>query len=630
MANTNTNTPLASLANTVPFGGDEAAQSYYDTTNELMKALEKRNNPNWFSIAGALAQPTKTGSAFEALGAGASELGKQQQAQEALEPSLIQMRAGLAAQKYALQNKSDAYNILKDVLGTKTTAEAQNALSTGDLSSSQLYKLANVAPFIETKDKDVGATVNNLIKNLTGVGELDIKQKAEKRLTEEQQQKLDKEALDYFNEHDKYPIWYRPKPAGTTPVAPEVKTEEPKIKPTSSIAPSSLSNLFGSNLTATSPFGPRTLNGKQETHNGIDFASTDGTKQKPIASPVDGEVISAGQVSGYGKAVLIKRADGHSVLFGHVDPAVQVGQKIKRGDVIGVIGSNMGTTTGDHVEVKVIDPKGQPINPTQYQPLTSLIGNVKLPDQSSGIQVASTDPYAGMTENQRIAAQKKETETKITSEASKENELFKSRLKDSESMTSTLKNLGSGKNVIETDVDARKLAELIANNRDVMDLLNQYGGVGQLAQAGISTPWGGFSADVNSFLEKKLPAEKQAIARQIGQLAARLNQNVMKAGKDIYGPSIAASEAVLMAKPGFQATDPSGFILSLTQKMILQNEVNGKLKEAFEDWQEKHPRELPDKFFRKSNKEYNDIMTYYHQMLRKIPDASSFYKQEKK
>jgi len=625
MANTPT-APLASLANTTSFGNDEAAQTYYDTTNALMQALEKRNNPNWFSIAGALAQPSKTGSAFEALGSGAAELGRQQQEQEKLEPSLIQIRAGLAAQKYALQNKADAYNILKDVLGTKNTSETQDVLSSGNVNSSQLYKLANIAPVLEAKDKDIGASVNNLVKNLTGVADLNIKEKTEKRLSEEQQQKLDKEALDYFNEHKRYPIWYKPKPVETTPVIPTTPEVKPEVKPVSNVAPAELSNLFGNNLTPTSPFGARTLNGKQEMHGGIDFAPTDSSKGKPIASPVDGQVIQAGPVSGYGQAVLIRRDDGHTVLFGHVDPTVQVGQKIKQGDVVGSIGSNMGVSTGDHFEIKVIDPKGQPINPTQYQPLTS---KIKLPDQSSGVQVASTDPYAGMTENQRIAAQKKETETRITNEAAKENELFKSRLKDSEAMTSTLKNLGSGKNVIETDVDARRLSKLVAENRDVMDLLNQYGGIGQLAQAGISTPWGGFSADVNSYLERSLPPAKQATAREIGQLAARLNQNVMKAGKDIYGPSIAASEAVLMAKPGFQSTDPSGFIMSLTQKMILQNEVNGKLKEAFEDWQEKHPRELPDKFFRNSNPDYKNIMTYYHNLLKRIPESSIFYKQEK-
>jgi hypothetical protein len=259
-----------------------------------------------------------------------------------------------------------------------------------------------------------------------------------------------------------------------------------------------------------------------------------------------------------------------------------------------------------------------------------LIGNVKLPDQSSGIQVASTDPYAGMSENQRLAAQKEKAKQDIATEGTKEIDLFKSRLKESEPMISTLKNLGNSKNVIETETDARRMASLIANNRDVMDLLNQYGGIGQLAQAGISSPWGGFSADVNSFLEQKLPPAKRAVAREIGNLAARLNQNVMKAGKDIYGPSIAAAETVLMAAPGFKSTDPSGFILSFVQKMILQNEVNGKLKEALEDWQEKHPRELPDKFFRSSNPEYKSIMTYYHNMLQRIPESSTFYKQEKK
>jgi murein DD-endopeptidase MepM/ murein hydrolase activator NlpD len=610
------NTPTNPLASPIPFAGsDEASQQYLRAQDELMRALENRSQPNLFQVAGALAKPTMTGSALEALGAGASEYGRQVAEQEKLEPSLIQMRAGLAAQKYELQNRTKALGMMGQLLGSDNSQDTMEKLSTGDFTPSQLMNLVQAQPKIAMYDKNAGEIVNNLVKNLGTVQDLNIKAKAEKRQGEEFTFKQEKEAQDFFEKTGKFPNWYTP------PTAPQPKTQE-----TTKTPPAELSNLFGNNLKVTSGFGMRTLNGQEQMHGGIDLAPKDGKAGQPISSPVDGQVVMAGPMQGYGKAVVVKRDDGHMVLFGHVDPAVEVGTKIKQGDVVGKIGNMLGTTTGNHVEVKVLDPKGKPINPLDYKPLTSLVQKpVETQRPSNEVLVASTDKYAGLAPEKRREQESKDIDVQRELEKEKEKELFKSNLEDSKVKVSTLNSLGNLQVTTDTDIDARRLAKLVSENRDVMDLMNKVGGIGQLAQAGMQTPWGGFSLDVNSALERELSPQKQAVARQIAQLTAKLNQNVMKAGKEIYGPTISTAEGIQMAKPGFQATDPSGFILSMTQRMILQNEYNGKLKDALDDWKDTHPRETPDKFFRRSNPIYANIIKEYTQLLKKLPESSKFY-----
>ena len=156
------NNPLASP---IPFAGsDEASQQYLEAQNQLMKALENRAQPNLFQVAGALAKPTATGSALEALGAGASEYGRQIAEQEKLEPSLIQMRAGLAAQKYELQNRNEAIKQLGKFIGSNNSQETIEKLSTGDFTPSQLMNIVQAQPELALRSKDVGEIVNNLVK----------------------------------------------------------------------------------------------------------------------------------------------------------------------------------------------------------------------------------------------------------------------------------------------------------------------------------------------------------------------------------------------------------------------------------------------------------------------------------
>jgi len=98
-------------------------------------------------------------------------------------------------------------------------------------------------------------------------------------------------------------------------------------------------------------------------HTGIDFSAPRGTE---IYATGDGVVKEAdAKLSGYGNHVLIDHGYGYETLYGHMSKFnVKVGQKVKRGDVIGYVGST-GTSTAPHCHYEVIK-NGKKINPINF------------------------------------------------------------------------------------------------------------------------------------------------------------------------------------------------------------------------------------------------------------------------
>ena len=98
-------------------------------------------------------------------------------------------------------------------------------------------------------------------------------------------------------------------------------------------------------------------------HTGIDFAASEGT---PIYATGDGVVEKADNLEeGYGNHVVINHGFGYETLYGHMSKmAVIVGQKVKRGQIIGYVGCT-GLCSGDHVHYEVIK-NGEKVNPVDY------------------------------------------------------------------------------------------------------------------------------------------------------------------------------------------------------------------------------------------------------------------------
>ena len=122
----------------------------------------------------------------------------------------------------------------------------------------------------------------------------------------------------------------------------------------------------------TSPYGYRThpISGKYKFHKGIDIAGGN-IKGKPIVAAADGTVsLAAYNSGGYGYYVMInhgKADDGKSyvTLYAHMTRyIVKVGQKVKRGETIGYVGTT-GASTGYHLhfEVRV---NGNTTDPKKY------------------------------------------------------------------------------------------------------------------------------------------------------------------------------------------------------------------------------------------------------------------------
>ena len=111
----------------------------------------------------------------------------------------------------------------------------------------------------------------------------------------------------------------------------------------------------------TSGFGMRAdpFTGRPDFHSGLDILADYGTAVKATA---DGKIESAEYAGNYGNSVVISHGFGIATRFGHLSRfAVRAGQTVKRGDIVGFVGST-GRATSSHLHYEIL-LNGQPINP---------------------------------------------------------------------------------------------------------------------------------------------------------------------------------------------------------------------------------------------------------------------------
>ncbi len=111
----------------------------------------------------------------------------------------------------------------------------------------------------------------------------------------------------------------------------------------------------------TSGFGWRIdpINGKREFHTGLDFRASFG---KTVFAAANGRVAFAGVAGGYGNLIIIHHNKVYNTYYGHLSEIlVTQGQKVKRGQLIGKVGST-GHATGPHLHFE-IRRNGKAINP---------------------------------------------------------------------------------------------------------------------------------------------------------------------------------------------------------------------------------------------------------------------------
>lgn len=143
--------------------------------------------------------------------------------------------------------------------------------------------------------------------------------------------------------------------AAATPIAPR----------TASVARASIpSRMPVDGVRLSSSFGMREhpVLGGRRAHKGVDLAAPTGT---PIYATADGVVEKAEWFSGYGLYVQLDHGAQLETRYGHMSRLnVASGQRVRKGDVIGYVGST-GRSTGPHLhyEVRIA---GEAMNPIPY------------------------------------------------------------------------------------------------------------------------------------------------------------------------------------------------------------------------------------------------------------------------
>lgn len=101
----------------------------------------------------------------------------------------------------------------------------------------------------------------------------------------------------------------------------------------------------------------------ERMHHGVDFTAPTGT---PIYATGNGVIQRAERNRhGYGLMVEIDHGFGYSTLYAHMDEIkVRAGQEVKRGEVIGSVGST-GVSTAPHLHYEV-HRNGRTVNPVPY------------------------------------------------------------------------------------------------------------------------------------------------------------------------------------------------------------------------------------------------------------------------
>jgi murein DD-endopeptidase MepM/ murein hydrolase activator NlpD len=114
----------------------------------------------------------------------------------------------------------------------------------------------------------------------------------------------------------------------------------------------------------SSGFGPRVspFTGRDAIHSGIDIAAPMST---PVIAPAAGTVAEAGHEKSLGNMIVVSHGYGYQTMYAHLKKIkVKVGQTLKRGDVLGQVGST-GLSTGPHLHYEV-EANGRAVDPRKY------------------------------------------------------------------------------------------------------------------------------------------------------------------------------------------------------------------------------------------------------------------------
>ena len=121
-------------------------------------------------------------------------------------------------------------------------------------------------------------------------------------------------------------------------------------------------------VSVSAPFGKVYFPGEASAtwHQGVDIKAKTGT---PLYAPANAKVLQSEKKPGYGKIVDIMLEDGTKMRFASLDEClVEVGQKIKAGQIIGKVGNSADFSTGSHLHLEVYQD-GDVVDPREVKGL---------------------------------------------------------------------------------------------------------------------------------------------------------------------------------------------------------------------------------------------------------------------
>ncbi|WP_255573865.1 M23 family metallopeptidase [Erythrobacter sp. SCSIO 43205] len=163
----------------------------------------------------------------------------------------------------------------------------------------------------------------------------------------------------------------------------------------------------------SSRFGMRRhpILGIRRLHAGQDYRASYGT---PIVAVTDGTVVSAGRAGGCGNTVKLRHGGGLETRYCHMSRmAVRRGQQVRRGQVIGYVGST-GLSTGPHLHYEMYR-NGRVINPASVNYVTRAVleGTELLDFKRQLIELKNIEPGAALADLEPLPSEIEEPTREI-------------------------------------------------------------------------------------------------------------------------------------------------------------------------------------------------------------------------